>query len=124
MHNSNIPEDRELPSTIKLLKSALIAALCAIVLLVTVVLPADYGVDPTGIGKLLGLKEMGEIKAALAAELAADNALHAGEGLVHGPDTHTHDNDGGHMHEPDTHTHDNKDASEEDHVHGPDTHTH
>lgn len=106
MHNSNIPEDRELPSTQKLLKSTIIALITAIVLLITVVMPAEYGVDPTGVGNILGLKRMGEIKQALAAELAADEAAHA-----HGPDTHTHG--------PDTHTHD-----EESHTHGPDTHTH
>ena len=29
-------------------------------------MPAEYGIDPTGIGGLLGLKRMGEIKVALA----------------------------------------------------------
>jgi hypothetical protein len=43
---------------------------CAI--LVTVVLPAEYGIDPTGVGRLLGLTEMGEIKTQLAAEAEAD----------------------------------------------------
>jgi len=32
------------------------------VLLVAVVVPAEYGIDPTGIRKMLGLKTMGEIK--------------------------------------------------------------
>ncbi len=40
------------------LKALLIAALAAVVLLVTIVLPAERGVDPTGIGKLLGLTKM------------------------------------------------------------------
>jgi len=44
----------------------------ALLLLVTVVLPAEYGVDPTGIGRVLGLTEMGEIKVQLAKEAAAD----------------------------------------------------
>jgi len=35
-----------------------------------VVLPAEYGVDPTRVGGLLGLTEMGEIKMALAREAA------------------------------------------------------
>jgi hypothetical protein len=46
-------------------------------LLVTVVLPAEYGVDPTGIGRVLGLTQMGVIKARLAAEAAANDAADA-----------------------------------------------
>jgi hypothetical protein len=46
----------------------------AVVLLYTVVLPAEYGVDPTGIGKTLGLTEMGEIKTRLVKEAAEDAA--------------------------------------------------
>ena len=41
-------------------------------LLVTVVLPAEYGIDPTGAGRLLGLNEMGEIKTQLHQEAEAD----------------------------------------------------
>jgi hypothetical protein len=44
---------------------------------VTVVLPAEYGVDPTGVGRVLGLTEMGEIKMSLAAEAEADAAADA-----------------------------------------------
>lgn len=75
MHNSNIPSDRELPSTGKLIQSTLIAAAVAVVLLVTVVMPAEYGIDPTGIGKAIGLKRMGEIKASLAKEAEADKLV-------------------------------------------------
>ena len=62
----------ELPSTSSLVKATLLAAVGATVLLVTVVLPAEYGIDPTGIGDALGLKRMGEIKTSLANELAAE----------------------------------------------------
>lgn len=72
MYNTNIPTDRELPSTSKLLKSTFLALITAGALLVTVVMPAEYGIDPTGIGNALGLKRMGEIKMALAAEAAAE----------------------------------------------------
>ena len=42
-------------------------------LLVTVVLlPAEYGVDPTRVGSLLGLTEMGRIKMKLAEEASAE----------------------------------------------------
>ncbi len=72
MHNSNIPSSRELPSSSKLIKSTIIAAITASVLLVAVVLPAEYGIDPSGIGNALGLKRMGEIKVSLAEEAAAE----------------------------------------------------
>jgi len=72
MYNKNIPSDMEVPSTAKLVKSTILAAITAGALLVTVVMPAEYGIDPTGIGNAIGLKRMGEIKMSLAAEAAAD----------------------------------------------------
>jgi len=74
MYNSNNPEDSELPSTSKLIKSTILAAVAAGVLLVTVVMPAEYGIDPTGFGKVIGLKKMGDIKASLAEEVAAEKS--------------------------------------------------
>lgn len=75
MYNANIPKDTEVPSTAKLIKSTILAAVTAGVLLVTVVMPAEYGIDPTGVGNAIGLKRMGEIKTSLAAEAEADAAL-------------------------------------------------
>lgn len=63
-----MPNRAELPSKRGLVRSTLIAAASAAVLLVTVVLPAEYGVDPTRIGGALGLTEMGQIKQQLAGE--------------------------------------------------------
>lgn len=74
MYNANFPHKSELPSTAKLVKSTIIAASTALVILVTVVMPAEYGLDPTGIGNVLGLKKMGEIKVSLAREAAAEQA--------------------------------------------------
>ena len=74
MYNSDIPARAELPSTRQLIRSTLIAAVSAMVLLYTVVLPSEYGVDPSGIGRTLGLTEMGEIKTRLAKEAAEDAA--------------------------------------------------
>lgn len=74
MYNANKPDASELPSTGKLLKSTGIAVAIASTLLVTVVLPAEYGVDPTRIGSMLGLTEMGRIKMQLAEEAAAEEA--------------------------------------------------
>ena len=68
MFNAEIPKDVELPSSKKLIKSTVIAAVSAIVVLVTWVMPAEYAIDPTGVGKVLGLTKMGEIKQSLAAE--------------------------------------------------------
>ena len=77
MYNANRPSKADLPSTGQLLKSTGIAAVVASALLVTVVLPAEYGVDPTRIGSVVGLTEMGRIKRQLAEEAAADAAADA-----------------------------------------------
>ncbi len=74
MYNSDSPTRVELPSSKQLLRSTILAAVAAVVLLVAVVLPAEYGVDPTGIGRVLRMTEMGEVKQQLAAEAAADAA--------------------------------------------------
>jgi len=74
MYNSDTPLRAELPSSKQLLRSTILAAIAALVLLVVVVLPAEYGIDPTGAGRALRLTEMGDIKQQLAAEAAADAA--------------------------------------------------
>jgi hypothetical protein len=53
------PVADDLPSTAQLLRSTVIAAAAAGLILVTVVLPAEYGIDPTGIGRVRGLTQMG-----------------------------------------------------------------
>ncbi|MEL6568098.1 MAG: transmembrane anchor protein [Pseudomonadota bacterium] len=75
MYNTDMPTRAELPTTGQLLRSTAIAITTAAALLVTVVLPAEYAIDPTGIGKVLGLTEMGEIKQQLAEEAAIDSAI-------------------------------------------------
>ncbi|QNU15210.1 transmembrane anchor protein [Thermomonas sp. XSG] len=77
MYNTPLPNAADLPSKRKLLRSTLIALAVAIALLITVVLPAEYAIDPTGIGRMLGLTEMGEIKGQLAEEATADAARDA-----------------------------------------------
>jgi hypothetical protein len=74
VYNTDVPPKNELPSARVLLRSTLIAMATAAALLVTVVLPAEYGVDPTRVGRVLGLTEMGEIKMELAREAAAAEA--------------------------------------------------
>jgi tetratricopeptide (TPR) repeat protein len=75
MYNTDMPGRAELPTTHQLIRSTLIALVTAAALLVTVVLPAEYAVDPTGAGRLLGLTQMGEIKQQLAEEAEADAAV-------------------------------------------------
>ena len=74
MFNTPLPTVNELPSTRKLVRSTVIALLTAIGLLVTVVMPSEYAVDPTGVGRALGLTQMGELKIILAQEALADAA--------------------------------------------------
>jgi hypothetical protein len=72
MFNSNAPSKDDLPTSRQLAISTVSAAAAAVVILATVVLPSEYGIDPTGAGKVLGLTEMGEIKTQLAEEAEAD----------------------------------------------------
>lgn len=81
MYNTDIPTRAELPTTKQLLRSTIIAILAAAAILVTIVLPAEYAIDPTGIGRALGLAEMGEIKAQLADEARRDRIRDQQEGV-------------------------------------------
>ena len=74
MNDNNIPASPELPSVAKLIQSTFLAMALAAIILLTCVLPAEYGIDPTGVGTLLGLTKMGEIKTTLAQEVAAEKA--------------------------------------------------
>ena len=68
MFNAKQPTEKDLPTSAQLLKSTIIAIIMIVILFVMVILPAEYGTDPTGVGKLLGLKEMGDIKMSLLEE--------------------------------------------------------
>jgi len=57
-----------------LIKATVGAAVAAAAILTFVWLPAEYGIDPTGAGHMLGLTEMGHIKEHLHAEADADAA--------------------------------------------------
>ena len=75
MYNTPKPSVEDLPTSSQLIRSTGIAIAAAAVILVTVVMPAEYNVDPTGVGGVLGLTEMGEIKAQLAEEAEADRLM-------------------------------------------------
>ena len=77
MYNANKPSSNDLPSSAALLRSTALAILGAAVILVTIVLPSEYGIDPTGVGRALGLTDMGEIKVQLATEAEAARRLDA-----------------------------------------------
>ena len=74
MYKENLPNQNELPTSRQLAISTFVALVTAAVLLITVVLPAEYGIDPTGVGRALGLTQMGEIKVQLAEEAKIETA--------------------------------------------------
>ena len=51
-----------LPTLQELGRATVGAVIVAAILLVTAVLPAEAGIDPTGVGRLLGLTTLGQIK--------------------------------------------------------------
>lgn len=52
------PAQGQAPSARTLMKATAVALVIAVVVLVTAVLPAEYGVDPTGVGRALGLTDL------------------------------------------------------------------
>ena len=76
MHNVQKPNIDDLPTHNQLRRSTIIAAVGAFIIWLMVYQPAEYGYDPTGVGSILGLTEMGEIKQQLAIEAAEDEKLH------------------------------------------------
>ncbi|PVZ50397.1 transmembrane anchor protein [Thalassobacter stenotrophicus] len=76
MLNAEKPDPALLPTPRQLRRSTIAAVIGAAVIGAGVYLPAEYGVDPTGVGNVLGLTEMGEIKQELAREAAEDALIH------------------------------------------------
>ena len=85
MLNAEKPDPSFLPSPRQLRRSTIGALVGAAFIGVAVFLPAEYGIDPTGVGNVLGLTEMGEIKQELAREAAEDALIHGEQssGLLH-----------------------------------------
>ena len=79
MHNTPKPKLEDMPTKAQLRRSSIIAGIGAVFIAVAVYMPAELGQDPTGVGSLLGLTEMGEIKQQLKAEAEADAELHGGD---------------------------------------------
>lgn len=69
------PVRAALPTSKQLLRSTFIAAGVAVALLVTIVLPTEYGIDPTGLGALTGFVEVGERKMPLEQMVARTDEM-------------------------------------------------
>jgi len=80
MYNVEKPSPEDLPTPAQLRRSTMAALVALVIIVVTVILPAEYAIDPSRIGRLTGLTEMGEIKMQLAAEAEADRQMLATEG--------------------------------------------
>lgn len=78
-----LPEPAEPASSADLLKATLGAVAVAATLLVTVVLPAEYGIDPTGIGPVLGLHRPPAEAPAVGPESPDGGAAAAAAGAFH-----------------------------------------
>lgn len=76
MYNAPKPKLEDLPTKAQLRRSSIFAGVGAIAIGVMVYMPAELGQDPTGVGAILGLTEMGEIKQQLKAEAEADALQH------------------------------------------------
>lgn len=67
-------DDLPVPSLRRLIVATILALAAACTILITIVLPAEFGIDKTGVGRVLGLTEMGRAKRE-AAEFAEVGAL-------------------------------------------------
>jgi len=72
----------DLPSAARLVRATLGAAVVAAVLLVVVVLPAEYGIDPTGLGQRLSLYRAPEPAAEPLPSSAGEGGAGAGTGSL------------------------------------------
>lgn len=70
----------------RLNRAVLIAAGSAALIATMMVLPAEYGIDPTGVGRLLGLTQMGEMKSAQAGGGTAPAGPVMGDSVTDTPD--------------------------------------
>jgi hypothetical protein len=80
------PQPDALPSARQLLKMTVLALAIAVVILFTIVLPAEYGIDPTGIGRRLGLSSMSTGQAAQPAAARPSDAAEPAITLSEAPE--------------------------------------
>jgi len=77
MQNTSNLRPRQLPSAKRLILATIAALAVAVVLLLIAVLPAEYGVDPTGLGKKLGLKGLSTHSGAASIAVMSGNSQSA-----------------------------------------------
>lgn len=75
MTTNSIPPSASAPSGRALVVATLAALLVASVVLATAVLPAEYGIDPLGTGRVLGLADLFAAKEEASAAAAAPAAI-------------------------------------------------
>lgn len=71
-----------LPSLAKLIKVTVLALIVAGVILITIVLPAEYGIDPTGIGSRLGLTALNASLSATKVVSPTNQTVELGQQLL------------------------------------------
>jgi len=59
------------PAPLAIVKVSAISFSIAIILLITAILPAEYGIDPTGLGKIMGLDRLNSAATQAQTELAS-----------------------------------------------------
>ena len=72
------------PSRRNILAATAVAFLIAVLLLVTAVLPAEYGIDPIGVGNALGLVQLAQVRPGVVTPQADEYKLDSRE-FVLGP---------------------------------------
>ncbi|WP_438465720.1 hypothetical protein [Marinomonas sp. PE14-40] len=88
MTHSQATKTGEIASSLSLIKATIAAFISAIIILICIVLPAEFAIDITGTGKLLGLQTMGKIKQSLALEQAElDQKVLTNKALSPSPET-------------------------------------
>jgi len=75
--NTTPPDPSEMPSRRRLIIATLLLPVFAVVIIVAIVLPAERGIDPTGLGEVTGLTEMGFFKVEADSQFAAMEAVAA-----------------------------------------------
>jgi len=81
MSNNNLP----LHSTATLIRASIVAMLVAAVVLVCFILPSEYNIDPSGVGKALGLTQLAQGKEQASTSMQSKDSVEieipAGRGL-------------------------------------------
>ena len=72
MSKVNSPFQTEVPTKKRLITAILVAIVGAVIILVTLILPSEYDIDPTGIGGVLGLDQISEPKVNFSTDTSMD----------------------------------------------------